>query len=365
MKKFLFLMSLLVVFLFFGFKVVRQNVKNDLAAPVSLPSPTPIQTSIKNVKGVRSADIKKSIFVPYWGLNGEDIEDKYDSYLYFGVVPTRSGINKKEAGYIGIDKFLKVTPKSSEKKLVIRMLDPDITFPVLKDTAAQKVVIRDSLRIAIEHGFSGVVLDLEVSAVPFDSLIKQINEFSKLFYEESKDKDLGFAIMFYGDTFYRIRPFDIKALSANADEFLIMSYDFSKSRGNPGPNFPLRGKEVYGYDMTTMIDDFSRYLPDEKTTIVFGLYGYDWEVDDKGNAVGTGEAKSYQKISKEFLGKCEYKECSVKSKNDSRETEIRYTDSENKKHIVWFEDMESVSAKQNFLKAKGISNFSFWAYSYF
>lgn len=365
MKKFLFLLLILGTVSLLSFRTIRQNVKNDLAAPVSLPSSTPTPEVLEETNATKATEVTRSIFVPYWGMDGGDIEGKYDEFLYFGIVPANSGVNRTEDGYKNINKFLAAVPKNSEKKLVLRMLNSDITFPVLKDQAMQKVLIRDSIAIAEKNNFSGIVLDLEVSAVPFDSLIKQINEFTKLFYEESQDKDMDFAIMFYGDTFYRLRPFDIKALSKNADEFYIMSYDFSKSRGNPGPNFPLRGREVYGYDMTRMSEDYLRYLPAEKTTIVFGLFGYDWIVDENGKAISQGEAKTYQEIKKEFLGKCEYKDCDIKRKNDSVETEIRYTDDEGKKHIVWFEDMESVKAKEKYLRERGIGNFSFWAYSYF
>ncbi|HVF69857.1 MAG TPA: glycosyl hydrolase family 18 protein [Xanthomonadales bacterium] len=364
MKKILFLLLVLTALSFFGFNTVRQNVKNDLAEPVSLPSLSPTPNVLKDIKGARESEVTRSIFVPYWGLSKEKIEGKYDSYLYFGISAANLGINKKETGYANIEKFLASVPKNSEKKLVLRMLDSAITFPVLKDQAKQKVLIRDALAVAKQNGFSGIVLDLEISAVPFDSLIKQINEFTKLFYQEAKDKDIEFTVMFYGDTFYRLRPFDIKELSGNADEFMIMSYDFSKSRGNPGPNFPLKGKEVYGYDMTRMTEDFLRYLPPDKTTIVFGLFGYDWKVDEKGNAIGQGEPLTYLQIKSKFLGVCIFKDCVVRRKNDSTETEVRYT-ADDGKHIVWFEDMESVSAKQNFLKGKGISSFSFWAYSYF
>jgi spore germination protein len=157
----------------------------------------------------------------------------------------------------------------------------------------------------------------------------------------------------------------VKELSHNADDFLVMAYDFSKSRSNPGPNFPLNGKEVYGYDMSRMVDDFLKFLPPDKTTVVFGLFGYDWTVDDKGNALSQGESKTYSQIQKEFLSDCLHKDCDIKRKNDSVETEITYTDDDSKKHIVWFEDMDSVKKKQKYLQQRGINNFSFWAYSYF
>lgn len=362
MKRTMLLLLIFSAISLFGFKTVRQSVKNDLSAPVTLPSSTPIPTLA--VKATRESDVSRSLFVPYWGLDDKKIQG-YDSYLYFGISPAGSGINKKETGYTNMDNFLESVPANSEKKLVLRMLDSDVTFPILKDTAKQKILMRDTIALAKDEGFSGVVLDLEVTAVPFDSLIKQINEFTKLFYAEAKNNDLSFTIMFYGDTFYRLRPFDVKALAGNADEFMIMSYDFSKSRGNPGPNFPLRGKEVYGYDMTRMSEDFLRFLPPEKTTIVFGLFGYDWEVDDKGKAIGQGEPLTYEEIKEKFLDDCKFEGCTVRRKNDSTETEIRYIDAENKKHIVWFEDMESVKIKEEYLKERGIGNFSFWAHSYF
>jgi spore germination protein YaaH len=49
----------------------------------------------------------------------------------------------------------------------------------------------------------------------------------------------------------------------------------------------------------------------------------------------------------------------------SAETVIHYTDDTGQKHIVWFEDMQSVNTKEQFLRKKGIGNFAFWANSYF
>lgn len=365
MKKFLFLVLLVFAVLFFGLKTIRQNVKNDLIKPVSLPTPTPeISPTLLKVKS--SEVTVNSLFVPYWALNQEEIDTGgAENLLYFGITPDERGIDKNEAGYKAIDKFVSAVPKGHKSELVVRMIDSKTSFPILKDSKKQQTVIKESIAIAKENGFSGIVLDLEISAVPFDSLVKQVNELTQLFYKQAKNSNLRFSLMLYGDSFYRLRPFDVKTLSKNADNFMIMSYDFSKSRSNPGPNFPLNGKEVYGYDMTRMIDDFLKYLPPEKTSVVFGLFGYDWAVDDKGNALSQGEAKTYNQIQKEFLNDCVYKDCYVKRKNDSVETEITYTNDDGKKHVIWYEDMVSVQKKQKYLQQRGINNFSFWAYSYY
>ena len=169
----------------------------------------------------------------------------------------------------------------------------------------------------------------------------------------------------YGDTFYRLRPFDVKSIANNVDEIMIMAYDFHKARGNPGPNFPLNGKEEYAYDMTQMVDDFQKYVPSKKLTIIFGLYGYDWAVDNQENAQGTGKPITDHELTQKFLSSCQFKNCSVDRDSTSGELEIHYTDNSGVKHIIWAEDMESVGTKKTYLKQRGISSFSFWAYSYF
>ncbi len=362
MKRFVVIIFILGIASFFVFNSVKNKVKEDLAKPVELPSVRPVDTEAKDQDVVTSL---RSIFIPYWSLEDKADYTGYDKLMYFGITPLGNKINRQEDGYRAMSDFLDSVPSDKDKYLVIRMLDSDTTFPILKDSIKQEILTDDAISIAVENGFDGIVLDLEIAAVPFDSLIKQVDEFTSLFYKNARDKNLQFTIIFYGDTFYRLRPFDVKSLSKNADDFLIMAYDFHKSRSNPGPNFPLRGKEVYGYDMTRMTSDFLKFIPAGKVGVVFGMFGYDWEVDENGNASGMGEALTYKQIRDKFLDGCEFVECSIKRKNDSRETEIQYTDEMGSDHIVWFEDMESVTEKQNYLKEKGIGSFSFWAYSYF
>ncbi len=344
----------------FSFKFVKEKVRKDLNQPVSYPSVTIAPTLKVNKK----QDEKTSLFVPYWTLKHE-IAGDYDEFIYFGVTPGIAGIDKSDAGYSNIDTFLELVPQGSKKLLTLRMIDRERNFATLKDPSLHKKVISDTIALSKEHGFEGIALDLELSAIPFDSLIQQINAFTKLFYQQAKKNNLQFSIVIYGDTFYRIRPFDVKALSSNSDRIFIMAYDFHKSKGNPGPNFPLGGKDEYGYDLAKMTDNFLEFVPARKTTVIFGLFGYDWIVDNKGKSLGNGGPLTYAEIKDEFIGNCLYTNCSIKGDKKSAETEIRYTDAEDRDHIIWFEDMESVAAKKKYLKERGISSFSFWANSYF
>ena len=144
-----------------------------------------------------------------------------------------------------------------------------------------------------------------------------------------------------------------------------MAYDFHKARSSPGPNFPLGGQNIYGYDMSKMADDFLQVVPNQKIAVIFGLFGYDWPVDNKGNAEGAGQPLTDLQITNQFLNKCSFKECQWNRDSLSGETVIHYIDNNNQKHIIWFEDMHSVTAKEAYLKKRGIGNFSFWANLYF
>jgi len=361
MKKSLWIIVLICIIgvvAYFLISFAKEKVRQDLARPIPYPTatlepptPTPDVSTVKETN---------SIFVPYWTMKAIATDSaKYDEYIYFGVVPTTTGINRQEEGAKDLDTFIDLVPNTKKRLLTIRMIDNKTNFAILEDEGAQKKVIQDAIKLAKEKGFNGIVLDLEVSAIPFDSLVKQITTFNTRFARETKKNKLS-----YGDVFYRARPFDVKTLAKETDRILIMAYDLSKARGDPGPNFPLHGRKTYGYDIEKMIDDYLEVVPSKKLTVIFGLFGYDWPVNTQESATAQGKSVSSQEIENKYGDACVAKNCVVTRDSDATETEIHYSDRSGN-HIIWYEDMESVAEKKEFLKQRGITSFSFWAYSYF
>jgi spore germination protein len=134
---------------------------------------------------------------------------------------------------------------------------------------------------------------------------------------------------------------------------------------NNGPNFPLSGKNTYGYDLSSMLEDFSNVVPSEKLVIVFGLFGYDWEVDQKNESVKNGVPLSFIEIKQQFIDTCSEKNCQKSTDVVSQETKIAYSSSDGKPHIIWFEDPRSIAQKKAFLESKGFNATAIWAYSYY
>ncbi|MBI2074501.1 MAG: hypothetical protein HYT83_01545 [Candidatus Levybacteria bacterium] len=245
------------------------------------------------------------------------------------------------------------------------MINSKINSDVLEDKTLQQNIINQSIDVAKKQGFDGLVLDFEIASLSFQSVIDKISSFYSLYYKAAKERNLQFYITIYGDAIYKLRPYDVKILSKNADKVLIMAYDFHKARGNPGPNFPLYGKDQYGYDMTVMMSDFLKVVPKEKLVVVFGLFGYDWKVDSKKQGIDIADSFSVMQMEQKYLNNCPTQECKVVQDKESKETSVQYKDKDNVSHIVWFEDLSSVSEKKKYLQSKGIFSFAFWAYSYF
>ncbi|OGK24305.1 hypothetical protein A2954_04795 [Candidatus Roizmanbacteria bacterium RIFCSPLOWO2_01_FULL_37_12] len=353
-----------------GYYLGRVHKKQSKA-----PELQEIKQRSKKVQGVKADIISKSVFIPYWSLDSENIDlSRYDYVIYFGIVPNYQGIDKKDSGFYGIPTFTKLAV-GKKKFITLRMIDEEINNFILKNKDAQEKVILETLKILEQYQLDGIVLDLEISGLYNNELTAQINAFAQLFYSEAQNNYRKFYLTIYGDNLYRGRPFDLSELSKNSDGIMVMAYDFHKSRGEPGPNFPYESGAKYQYNFKNMISDFLKYIPKNKLTVIFGMFGYDWLVDEKKRPIRQAEALSYNEIKKKFLDKCEFKNCVVKRDEISMETEVNYLISSNTPdeqqiyridyHIVWFEDEESVKIKTDYLREQGISSISYWAFGYF
>lgn len=360
-KKSFLIIILILVSSFLFLKIFKGKITSDLSQTVTSPSATPLPTLASG----KSAQESSSIFVPYWSLGAKSSLAPFNDIFYFGITPSENGIKTQEAGFQNLKNFLLLVDKKQKKFLVLRMTDTKTNLVIFKNQNLKNKIIHDTIDLAQKNGFQGIVLDLELSALPFDSLIKNVNDFVGSFAGKTKTQKMQIFLTLYGDTFYRIRPFDVKNLAGKVDQVMVMAYDFHKARGNPGPNFPLSGRQKYGYDFTQMVTDFTEVVPVQKLNIIFGLFGYDWTVDGSNKATAQANPLTYLEIQKHFLENCQEINCKITKDSLSQETEVSYDDKEGKKHIVWFEDMASVAKKQEYLLKRGINNFSYWAYSYF
>lgn len=368
MKKFRYFFITLV---FFGVALVLYTSSSYLSKPKKDNLDNSNNKIISPIKAFDTA-----LFIPYWTLDQLDTDDlsvpvkdqtEKKTLLYFGITPQSDGsINKTDPGYRSLNHdFISSSIQKEKKMLVLRMINNDINSALLDSQEKQNKLINEVVEVALKNGFDGVVIDLEVSILPTRELVGKISVFGEIASRKLHAQNLIAALAIYGDTFYRARPYDLTQLSKHIDMFYLMAYDLHKAGGNPGPNFPLSGREVYGYDFESMTADFRRSVSDNQLTVVFGMYGYDWWVDEKRRPIRPAEALTTSEIKEKFLNDCQLQNCVVRRDEKSSETEINYVDNSAGFHIVWFEDEKSVEKKIEYLKENGIGSVAFWAAGYY
>ena len=308
---------------------------------------------------------KQYLFVPYWAVVKKDDFSSFESLIYFGLGVNEKGIELNDKGYQNLSKFAEETKNKGDKILAVRMTDATINADIIKNKSLEENIATSSVSFAKNYGFNAILLDYETSAFGFDSTIRSITDFYTVFAKKTHEANLKFYVTMFGDTYFRARAYDAVKIGKLADKVFIMAYDFHKSKGNPGPNFPLYGKEEYGYDFSKMIEDFQKDISNDKIVVTLGYFGYDWRVDKTGSSIADGVPLSTNAITKEFITKCEFKKCNFSRLPNTNEPSIKYTDDNKEDHIIWCEDEISVSKKKEFLKTKGILEVAFWAYSYF
>lgn len=319
--------------------------------------------SVQEIADNSTSQKEEYIFVPYWTIDSDIASAPFDTLIYFGIEGSTDGINNSEAGHNGLEKFVEYAGVK-DKLLTVRLLNFESNSAILKSEKIQGQIISDSIALSKKYGFNGIVLDLEMQGLPFESLINRITDFNKRFSDESHKNNLTFGTLIYGDVYHRIRPYDVKKIGDAVDRIYVMGYDFSKSRGNPGPNFPLAGADIYGYDFKTMVMDFKKEVPTSKLTFIFGMFGYEWMVDEKGKSVENGTAKTTLQMERMVTRCVTEKSCTVALDPLSQETKAEYT-LDGKKYISFFETSESSQEKINYLKQQGLHSIGWWAYSYF
>ncbi len=351
MKKTIFLIIALISFSTF---LYLRNSDTEIIPPLPKDSQ----------KDYEIQDYERFVFVPYWTVSEKlDIEE-YDSIIYFGVTFDENGLKTSEDGYKMLSTFLGGVSEEKKIYLTVRMLSDELNKKILSDGDLQNKVGSAIARVAQEHGFDGVVVDYETSALGFMSIEEKITNMYEVLQGHVKGEGLEFFVTVFGDTFYRGRPYDISKVANLSDGVIIMAYDFHKARFNPGPNFPLSGKEIYGYDLKSMIEDFRKDMEQEKIIVTLGYFGYDWALDENGVNMGIAKSLSTNQGISRYMNNCLLDDCEIE-KNLDNEISVQYKDEERVQHEVWFETEESVNKKIEFLHELGINRIAFWAYSYF
>lgn len=363
-KRFWFIVALLAVF---GF--ARPYLSKDANPNPPSNLPTLHVLPVDQIPEY-SGRIQTHLFVPYWRLNppyeAPNIPNSTTtSLLYFAIHPNSDGtINTGEPGYTNLSKFADTA--TGESLLTVSMQNEDISSAILENSGLHIKLASNIMEVALQHNFDGIVLDLEYAALPTKSVISDISAFTKTLSETARASNLTFSITLYGDTYYRSRPYDVKTLATYSDYIYIMAYDFHKSYGLPGPNFPLSSdSNKYEYSLESALKDFLSDVPAEKLIVTYGMFGYDWSVDDQNRPAKAASPRTLNQLEAQFFPTCTLINCTITVDPISAETNVTYSEENGQKHAVWFENERSLNFKITKMRSFGIQNAGIWAAGYY
>ena len=343
----------------------RGDASKNVSSVVA-PTPAPSATQTK----------METVFVPYWQLDDsadslgrispvEYLAPVESRLVYFSVDVSEDGLNTEGPGYRGIQTFLSQAPEASTRYLAISMLDLDTNYTVLGDEGLQRTIIEQSIELALEHEFTGIVVDLEMPPLLSDKVPVQIEEFMQRYAQGARESGVKLAVTAFGDGIYRQRPYNMRAIGSFVDEVIIMAYDFHKAGGEPGPNFPFEGRKTYSYDFQKMVTDYAAIIPAEKLTVTYGMYGYDWVVDIEKRPLRAASAMTLRQIERDYVGQCDVINCNKSRDPDAAETQLEFVDEQSRYHVIWYEDIESIIRKTDYLNSQGIDSVGYWTYGYY
>lgn len=340
------------------------------SSPKSITPDTSTQSAPAEQSSPYTGTVSAAVFVPYWKISeGSPLTVPQGQVpseirpLFFGISVTDQGdIDTSESGFSAHAGFERKYG-TRDAGLVIRLLNQEQNSMFLQTKMIQSSVIDSTIRFAKDHGYSELIIDLEITALPLESTKDAVTAFLRDYLKAIQAAHLRSGVLLYGDVYFRARPFDTERLFHDADTVYLMLYDLHKSRGEPGPNFPLEAAQN-DYSLMRLTSDigsqdYSKIVP------VFGMYGYDWKIDTKRRSLKPATAYTYAHIQDSFIHSCPVMDCSLRIDAQSRESVVTYTEADGYKHEVWFETPLSIEQKIEYLKKLGVRSYAIWAGGYY
>ncbi len=221
---------------------------------------------------------------------------------------------------------------------------------VLNNPDIQDTLISEIVANMQNKGYRGLDIDFEF-VYPQDSLLygefigKLRSTLNPLGYEviaalAPKTSDTQRGLLYEGHNY--------RAIGANSDAVLLMTYEWGYTYGPPLAVAPIRNvRQVVEYALTI--------IPPEKIFLGIPNYGYDWTLpylkgESRADSISNVEAIQ---IAARNGAEIQYDEV-------SQAPWFRYTDDQGRVHEVWFEDVRSIQQKFNLIKEKGLRGAGYW-----
>lgn len=313
--------------------IVKADQEFASADPTNDRSTTKMTTKLK----------RYGFYVP-WDIRGwVELKDAGVMQQLDVIVPGWYSLGSD--GSIHMERQVQVDNLAKQKKVNIMPLlnnvhngqwDGEFLHHILRFPAKRSSIIQSVLQDVQQHGYIGVNIDFE-GVLPNDRalLVSFMQELSTSFHQNH--------LIVTEDVPAASNPaYDLKSLSKDVDQLVVMMYDQHYATGQPGSVAPL------GW-MKRTLEELP--IPKEKQIISLGNYGYDWIVGSKQPATPV----SFDEI----MARSAEGKIPIKWDTNSKTPYLAYH-IRNEKHFIGFLDGASFYNEWKLLQESGATGVALW-----
>ncbi len=239
--------------------------------------------------------------------------------------------------------------------LVLTNLEPgaafnsDIMRNIVNNENIQDLLINNILDVLAAKNYYGVDIDFEyIYPEDKERYINFIQKMTNALHEKGYMVTIALAPKISSEQKGLLyESHDYKALGSIVDKVLLMTYEWGYTMGPPMAVAPINNVEkVIQYAVTEIDTD----------KILMGIpnYGYDWfipyEKGTKANVVSNVEAID---LAQRYGATIQFDEL-------AQTPFFNYTDDNDRKHVVWFEDARSIVAKLGLVEKYNLAGIFYW-----
>lgn len=298
---------------------------------------------------------------PYW--QGTAYTD-YDFSLLSDVCYFSYEVDPATGSYTSIHSWKttglveKAKASGCRVHLCVTLFSGHATF--FSNTVSRARLIDSLVALVKLRDADGVNIDFEgVPSSEKERFISFIGELGDRFHSDVPGSQVSIAIPAVDWS----NVYDVAAMSTSVDLFIIMGYDYHwRSSTNAGPVSPKNSGSIWSpYDVTRSINRYlERGVKASKLCLGLPYYGYEWGTTDSSigaSTTGSGSAVTYaQAVAKaSAYGR--------KWEAESSTPYIVYR-SDTAWKECWYDDDESLGAKYDLVRMKGLAGVGIWALGY-
>lgn len=258
--------------------------------------------------------------------------------------------NDTEDALLEAAKSRRVFPLMTITNISTSGFDREVAAALFKSSEAQNRLLNNVLRIMKEKGYRGLIIDFEYlgsgTRRAFNRFIKKMTD---RLHQERYIVCTALAPKISGEqTGAWYEAHDYQFHGKTVDFVILMTYEWGWSGGPPMPVSPLTQVE-------TVVNYARSVMPDRKIVVSIPLYGYDWTLPyEPGGPFA--KALSFEQT----LDLARRHHVQIEFNEKEKAPYFRYTDQQNRSHIVFFEDLRTMEALFQLVRSHHLRGLSFW-----